>query len=105
MEAGARHHQPVEQAAWASYDQMLRSHHRHQYEHVGRWVLAVSVLVGAGAGAIALAGAPFIGALTGIIAGGVILNTLKEELPDERNARFVPFAVGALAYGGLLLIA
>jgi hypothetical protein len=37
------------------------------------------------------------------VAGGVILNVLKEELPEERESRFWAFALGAAGYGALLL--
>ena len=43
-----------------------------------------------------------IAVLTAFLAGGVVLNVLKEELPGERLAKFRPFAGGALAYVVLL---
>ncbi len=36
------------------------------------------------------------------VAGGVILNVLKEELPAEREARFAPFVAGAVLFTVLL---
>jgi len=48
-------------------------------------------------GAIAAAvAAPAV--LLAFLAGGVILNVLKEELPEERDRRFWAFLVGAAAY-------
>jgi hypothetical protein len=41
--------------------------------------------------------------LFAFLAGGVVLNVLKEELPDERESRFWPFLAGAGAYAALLL--
>jgi len=41
-------------------------------------------------------------ALVAVLAGGVILNVLKEELPEECRSRFTPFLLGAAAYAGLL---
>ncbi len=38
-----------------------------------------------------------------VLAGSVILNVLKEELPEERESRFCAFAVGAGTYAALLL--
>ena len=38
------------------------------------------------------------------LAGGVILNVLKEELPEEKKSRFLPFAFGAGVYTVLLLL-
>ncbi len=37
------------------------------------------------------------------LAGGVVLNVLKEELPEDRKSRFSAFAVGSAAYAALLL--
>jgi hypothetical protein len=46
---------------------------------------------------------PAIPMLVAFLAGGVILNVLKEELPQERASRFSAFAAGVLLYGALLL--
>jgi hypothetical protein len=37
------------------------------------------------------------------MAGGVILNVLKEELPEERQSKFWAFALGAAIYAALLV--
>ena len=37
--------------------------------------------------------------------GGVIMNVLKEELPEERESRFWAFALGAALYAVVLLVA
>lgn len=39
-----------------------------------------------------------IAALTAFVAGGVILNVLKEELLEERESRFRAFEAGAAVY-------
>ena len=44
-----------------------------------------------------------IAVLFGFLAGGVIMNVLKEELPEERESRFWAFALGAAAYAAILL--
>lgn len=44
-----------------------------------------------------------IAVLFAFLAGGVILNVLKEELPEERKSCFWAFAVGVGAYTLLLL--
>jgi hypothetical protein len=41
--------------------------------------------------------------LFAFLAGGIVLNVLKEELPDEHESRFWPFALGLSAYAVLLL--
>jgi zinc transporter ZupT len=37
------------------------------------------------------------------VAGGVILNVLKEELPAERESRFWAFSLGVAIYAALLV--
>ncbi len=84
-------------------DYGLREHHKEDYARVGRWVLAAALVVG---WAIALAGEiseAALAILLAFLAGGVILNVLKEELPEERESRFWAFALGAAVYAALLL--
>jgi len=80
----------------------LREHHKQTYERVGRWILALSVLVGWGVGALTQISDAAIALLIAFIGGGVILNVIKEELPGERESRFLPFAAGAAGYAALL---
>jgi zinc transporter ZupT len=46
-----------------------------------------------------------LGVLFAFLAGGVIMNVLKEELPEERESRFWAFVLGAGLYAGVLLAA
>lgn len=80
----------------------LRDHHEHIYDHIGRWVLGLSLFTGWLVGINTEISEPAIVALFSFLAGGVILNVLKEELPEERNSRFWPFAFGALIYAFLM---
>lgn len=81
----------------------LREHHQHRYRHTGRWVLSGAVLLGCGLG-LARALEPLtLSLLTGVLAGGVVLNVLKEELPAARSSRFSAFLLGAAGYAALLL--
>lgn len=41
--------------------------------------------------------------LVAFLGGGVIVNVLKEELPEERESRFSAFGLAGLAYAALLL--
>ena len=45
-----------------------------------------------------------IAVLFGFLAGGVIMNVLKEELPEDRESRFWALALGAAAYAVILLV-
>lgn len=84
-------------------DHALREHHKERYDRVGRPVLAAAVLVGWLAAQWLHAGAAAVLLLVALLAGGVILNVLKEELPERRESRFSAFLVGAAGYGALLL--
>ncbi len=83
----------------------LREHHKRPYGRIGRWVLAVAVLAGWAVGALTEISDAAIALLLAFIGGGVILNVIKEELPAERQSRFVPFALGAVGYAALLQVA
>ncbi|WP_436642786.1 hypothetical protein [Microbaculum sp. FT89] len=82
-----------------------RQEHPQDYDSETRWVLAAGVSVGWLVGALDTEVPPiFIGFLFAFLAGGVIMNTLKEELPEDKDSRFLPFAAGAAAYAALLLL-
>ena len=82
----------------------LREHHKAAYTRSGRWVLAAAVLLGWLLAVFGEASEAALALLLSFLAGGVILNVLKEELPAERESRFWPFAGGAAAYAALLLL-
>lgn len=82
----------------------LRHHHGRAYDHLGRWLLAGAILVGTVVGVATVIGEAAIAVLFGFLAGGVVLNVIKEELPAERESRFLPFAFGAILYSALLLV-
>jgi len=81
----------------------LREHHKGTYDRIGRWVLAVAVIAGWGVGRITEVDEAAIAVLFAFLAGGVVLNVLKEELPEERESCFWAFALGAGVYALLLL--
>lgn len=82
----------------------LQSDHRRLFGNAGRWILAVAPLAGWTLGMLTEISELALSALTAVIAGGVILNVLKEELPEERESRFSAFLLGALGYSALLLV-
>lgn len=81
----------------------LNEDHKIQYRRTGRWVLVVAVFVGLTVGATTELSDVAIAVLVAFLAGGVILNVLKEEVPAERRSRFWAFALGITVYTGLLL--
>lgn len=84
-------------------DYGLRQHHREQYAHTGRWVLAAAVIGGCVLGFFIVVGEVAVFLLLAFLGGSVVLNVLKEELPEDRKSRFGWFAAGAAAYTILLL--
>jgi len=80
----------------------LREHHKDAYHRLGRWLLAAGVLAGWLAGELTEISAAVLALVLAFIAGGVVLNVMKEELPGERRARFWAFALAAVAYASLL---
>lgn len=84
-------------------DYGLNEDHKAPYRRVGRWVLVAAVAVGFLVGAKTELSDAAIAVLTAFLAGGVILNVLKEEVPSERQSRFWAFSAGMAGYAALLL--
>lgn len=85
-------------------DYALLRHHQERYVRNGRWILSGAVLAGALVEPLAPMPEAAVGALVALLAGGLVLNVLKEELPEERDGRFGPFVVGAAGYAALLQV-
>ncbi|MEQ3626753.1 MAG: hypothetical protein ABNH26_13095 [Celeribacter sp.] len=82
----------------------LREDHEGLYDRRGRWLLSGAVLLGAILGWLVELPETAIIALSSFLAGGIVLNVLKEELPEDRDSSFLPFALGVAGYGALLLL-
>lgn len=83
----------------------LREDHKGAYDRAGRWVLAAAVFVGWAVGLLSEISEAALAVLFAFLAGGVVMNVLKEELPEERESRFWAFALGAALYAAVLLLA
>ena len=81
----------------------LRERHREDYVRFGRWLLVLGLLAGWAVGELTGISDAAIALLLAFVAGGVILNVMKEELPEQRQSRFWSFALGAAGYSALLL--
>lgn len=81
----------------------LENDHKQAYERLGRWILVGAILAGWTVGYVTEVSELTVATLIAFLAGGVILNVLKEELPAERESRFGAFLLGAAGYGALLL--
>jgi hypothetical protein len=74
------------------------------YDRIGAWVLSSCAFAGWATGMLINLDKPLVAILLGFLAGGVIVNTMIEELPREKEGRFVPFVLGAVVYTTLLMI-
>lgn len=84
-------------------DDGLRLHREGGYDHVARWILAGSVLVGWLAGWLLPLPDPVVDGLFALIAGAMVLNVMKDELPEQHKSSFGAFLAGAAGYSVLLL--
>ena len=83
----------------------LAEYHKAEYRKKGRWVVAGAVALGGIVGWAVQIPEVALYSLMAFVAGGVILNVLKEELPEERESRFSAFLLGAAVYSAVLLFA
>ena len=84
-------------------DYSLQDHHGRAYHCYARWLLAGAVFVGLGVGYVAPVSELRVSVLFAFLAGSIVLNVVKEELPTERQSRFRAFAAGVVGYSALLL--
>lgn len=85
-------------------DFSLSEDHKWAYRREGRWILSAAVILGWVVGSQTHISEALTAVLFAFLAGGIILNVLKEELPQAKESRFWTFALGALGYSGLLLL-
>ena len=68
-------------------------------------MLAASVLAGWLIGASTTISDVVFARMFAVLAGGVVITSLRAELPDEHKGRFWPFCLGAVIFAGVLLLA
>ncbi|MDN7243285.1 hypothetical protein QWY14_15885 [Planococcus sp. N028] len=85
-------------------DKGLRATHKEDYDKYGRWLLAAAIFLGWALGAVTRIEELFVSFLIALLAGGIVLNVLKEELPEERESSFGAFCLGLIGYSFLLLL-
>jgi hypothetical protein len=86
-------------------DHSLYEEHERRYARTGRVLLAASVLAGWLAGSATTLSDAVFARLFAILAGGVVITSLRGELPDQREGRFWPFVLGATVFAAILLFA
>lgn len=86
-------------------DAGFRRHHGAVYHRLGRWILAGSVLVGAVVGYATEVDEVVLAVLFSFLAGSIVFNVIKEELPEVEWERFASFLAGAAVYTAILYLA
>ncbi|MGE6489062.1 hypothetical protein [Paenisporosarcina sp. NPDC076898] len=84
-------------------DWSLRASHKDVYDRYGRWLLSFAVLIGWAVGAFLNIREVVVSILAAFIAGGIILNVMKEELPENRKSNLPAFLFGVISYTALIL--
>ncbi|WP_342365033.1 hypothetical protein [Jeotgalibacillus proteolyticus] len=79
-------------------------HHKHQYDRYGRWLLTGAIIIGWTIGWLTEISHAVLSILESFLAGAIILNVIKEELPEEKESSITYFALGILSYSTLLLL-
>ncbi|MBP1970614.1 zinc transporter ZupT [Virgibacillus natechei] len=74
-----------------------------RYESLGRYILAVGIIIGWVVGVFAPLANNTLAIVFAFISGAMILNVLKKEIPNEENAHFPTFLVGSLGYAFITL--
>lgn len=85
-------------------DHALFEHHRKKYDRIGKWILSAAILAGWGTGKwLAMPEAAF-ALLFAFLSGAILINVMKEELPQQEKSNIAAFVLGAAVYSGLLLL-
>ena len=86
-------------------DHALRERHQAAYHDRGRWLIVAALGLGWLVGELTEISDAALGVLVAFLAGGVIMNVMKEELPEERQSSFSAFAAAAASYTVVLQLA
>jgi hypothetical protein len=86
-------------------DHGLVEEHGGAYGSRGRWLLTASVIAGWALAVAAPLPEVLVARLFAVLAGGVVITSLRAELPDDRVGRFWPFCLAALAFAIFLTMA
>ena len=84
-------------------DHELAKHHGPAYTQWGRFILAAMSVLGWLLGLLIALPHYIVALLVAFLSGAVIMNSTVMELPSEKDGRFLPFVLGGLIYGLILL--
>lgn len=82
----------------------LKEDHGERYTHEVAGALALVLIAGMIISYLYKLDELILDLLLAFVTGGILLNSIKEEIPTENQSRFWAFAVGALSIGILLLL-
>ena len=83
-------------------DKSLNEDFREKWKSAGRWVVSAAVIVGCLASSALSLDGLFSQACFAFLGGGVILNSMKEELPQAKDSRLVAFVIAGFGFAALL---
>lgn len=89
---------------FVSTDFGLRKDHSRSYDHIARWLLVACLVVGWVIGLTIDVPHHAVLLLFSFLAGAILLNVLKEELPENRQSRFGAFLLGVIGYSALIYL-
>jgi hypothetical protein len=84
-------------------DHSLRREHATLYDRAGRWIIIAGILAGWIAGISGFASDVVVPTLLGFIGGGVVINSLRAEVPEKGEGRPSLLVLGAIGYALLLM--
>lgn len=85
-------------------DHSIEDHFGKSYRKRGRWILVTALFLGWILSLITEFSKVYVAIIFAFIAGGVIMNVLKEELPKERESNLPSFCAGVFVYSILLIL-
>lgn len=85
------------------HDHNLRQDHKEAYELEARWILVLSLIGGYLAGYFLAIPDALIALVVAFVAGGMIMNAMRYELPAKEGHTYRYFVIGALGYALLLI--
>lgn len=85
-------------------DHSLAQERRSLYVERGRWIIALAIMAGWSLGVLTSIPDLWLARIIGFVAGGVIMNSLVVEMPENRGGRFGVFAVSAATYAIVLIV-
>lgn len=82
----------------------FRHTHQELYDRWLRWLFVACLLSGWAAGEVLGLSTFFKAVAFAFLAGAMIINTIKEELPDSKQARYAPFLAGVALFFAVMLV-